>query len=324
MKILKTTLPNRKAMAALIERECNIAIMEVSKVDGIYALSKTLAENLFHTAGLSLDIIREFAKEMPGGFVTSNPFYNTLLIYLLTFCATGTIEDIVYKISRYYTAVTLSNAKRKFFPFIDANLLQYTLMNSHGAVIAKNGWGALVVKVADETLRKYIDVFKSRVDLYVYYRYIVDVHNKINQSVKHIAWKYYANSGKAITTDIQQNLNNAVSNIEKVCTSSSAIEYISSMTGMNELEVERICNKINDFRDVNSTLQNMILIFLRRYTNKIKINDMGLPLVAGRGLLMEEVCKLAGKTLEDVNIPVSKDNIRIVIYIALLTIMYME
>ena len=79
---------------------------------------------------------------------------------------------------------------------------------------------------------------------------------------------------------------------------------------------------IHDFNDVNSTMQNIILRFLRQYRDREGINKVGITVAAGRGLIMEPIPQLAAKTLMDVGIEPDKQNIRVVILIALLCIMY--
>lgn len=324
LNILRTTWPNRNAMAYLVDRECSKALIEVGKIDGYYLLSKTLSDSFLATAGITAEQVREFASFMPGGFVASNPFYNMLLIYILTFCASGEVDTIVYRISRYYAAITVSYAKKKYFPILNANLLYYTLINAHASTVAKQGWNALIIKIADETLLKYIEIFKTKVSLNAYYRYIVDVHNKVNQSMKHIAHKYYSNVGKVITDDITKKLSLAIENIDKVTNSPEAIEYIANMSNVNEIQVENICFKLKEYQDRDSTLQNIILRFLRQYKDRDGINKIGLSMAAGRGLVMTEIPELSAKTIKDIGMIPDKDNIKVVILIALLCIMYID
>lgn len=309
-------------MAYLIDRECNIALTEVSKVGGGYYITKNLWNKLLEASQITEEQVKQFGSFMPGGYVASNTFYNLLLLYILVFVADGNIDQNVYSISRYYTAITLSYMKKKYFPILDENLLTYTLTHAHAATVAKQGWGVFVVKVADETLDKYINVFKDRISLYDYYRYIVDIHNKVNQSVKHLAIRYYKNVGKADTEDISQDLERALENIGKVTMNPKFIEYIARLSGVSEIDVEDICVKIYNFNDINSTLQNIILRFLRQYRDRDGINKVGITVAAGRGLVMEPIPQLAAKTLMDVGIQPDRQNIRVVIFIALLCILY--
>lgn len=309
-------------MAYLVDTECNIALNEVGKVEGGYFITKNIYSKLCNAARLTDEQIRQFASFMPGGFVASNTFYNMLLIYILVFVADGKIDKTVYSISRYYTAITLSYMKKKYFPILDKDLLSYTLMHAHAATVAKQGWAVFVIKVADETLEKYINSFKERISLYDYYRYIVDIHNKVNQSVKHLAIRYYKNVGKATTDDVTQNLEQALSNLEKVTMNPKFIEYIAQLSGVSEIDVEDICVKIHDYNDINSTMQNIILRFLRQYKDREGINKIGITMAAGRGLIMDPIPQLAIKTLEDIGVTPDKNNIRVPILIALLCIMY--
>lgn len=322
LPILQAALPHKGEMAYFIDVESNKALQEVGKIDGAYYITKNLWNKLINTAGITEEQVKQFASFMPGGYVASNTFYNALLIYILVFVADGTIDRTVYNISRYYTAITLSYMKRKYFPVLDKNLMQYTLVHAHAATVAKQGWNVFVIKVADETLNKYINTFKERVSLYDYYRYIVDIHNKVNQSVKHLAIRYYKNVGKADTPDMTEDLETALTNIDKVTMNPRFIEYIAQLSGVSEIDVENICVKIHDFNDVNSTMQNIILRFLRQYRDREGINKIGITVAAGRGLIMEPIPQLAAKTLMDVGVDPDKQNIKVVILIALLCIMY--
>lgn len=309
-------------MAYLVDTESNKALTEVGKIDGGYYITKNLWHKFLNTAEITEEQVKQFGSFMPGGFVASNTYYNMLLLYILVFVADGNVDKTVYSISRYYTSIVLSYVKKKYFPIMDKNLMSYTLMNAHAATVAKQGWAVFVIKVADETLEKYIKNFTEKISLYDYYRYIVDVYNKVNQSVKHLARRYYKNVGKADTDDITQDLEKAISNIEKVTMNPKFIEYIAQLSGASEIDVEDICVKIHDYNDVDSTLQNIIIRFLRQYHDRDGINKVGISIAAGRGLVMQPIPTLAAKTLLDVGVEPDREKIRAVIFIALLCIMY--
>ena len=213
-------------MAHLVGMESNKALNEVGKIDGGYYITKNLWNKFLTTANMTEGQVKQFGSFMPGGFVASNTYYNMLLLYILVFVADGNVDKTVYDISRYYTAIVLSYIKKKYFPIMDKSLMEYTLMNAHAATVAKQGWAVFVIKVADETLEKYLKNFTEKVSLYDYYRYIVDVYNKVNQSVKHLARRYYKNVGKADTDDIRQDLDKALNNINEVTMNPKFIEYI--------------------------------------------------------------------------------------------------
>lgn len=320
--ILQKAYPHKAEMAYLVDTESNKALTEVGKIDGGYYITKNLWNKFLSTANIEEDQVKQFGSFMPGGFVASNTYYNLLLLYILVFVADGNIDKTVYNISRYYTSIVLSYVKKKYFPILDKNLMSYTLMNAHAATVAKQGWAVFVIKVADETLEKYIKTFTEKVSLYDYYRYIVDVYNKVNQSVKHLARRYYKNVGKADTDDITQDLEKAMNNIEKVTMNPKFIEYIAQLSGASEIDVEDICVKIHDYNDVDSTLQNIIIRFLRQYHDRDGINKVGISIAVGRGLVMQPIPTLAAKTLLDVGIEPDREKIRAVLFIALLCIMY--
>ena len=301
--------------------ESNKALNEVGKIDGGYYITKNLWNKFLTTANMTEGQVKQFGSFMPGGFVASNTYYNMLLLYILVFVADGNVDKTVYDISRYYTAIVLSYIKKKYFPIMDKSLMEYTLMNAHAATVAKQGWAVFVIKVADETLEKYLKNFTEKVSLYDYYRYIVDVYNKVNQSVKHLARRYYKNVGKADTDDIRQDLDKALNNINEVTMNPKFIEYIAQLSGASEIDVEDICVKIHDYNDVDSTMQNIILRFLRQYRDREGINKVGITVAAGRGLVMQPIPTLAAKTLLDVGIEPDREKIRAVLFIALLCIM---
>jgi hypothetical protein len=308
-------------MAHLVGTESNKALNEVGKIDGGYYITKNLWNKFLTTANMTEGQVKQFGSFMPGGFVASNTYYNMLLLYILVFVADGNVDKTVYDISRYYTAIVLSYIKKKYFPIMDKSLMEYTLMNAHAATVAKQGWAVFVIKVADETLEKYLKNFTEKVSLYDYYRYIVDVYNKVNQSVKHLARRYYKNVGKADTDDIRQDLDKALNNINEVTMNPKFIEYIAQLSGASEIDVEDICVKIHDYNDVDSTMQNIILRFLRQYRDREGINKVGITVAAGRGLVMQPIPTLAAKTLLDVGIEPDREKIRAVLFIALLCIM---
>ena len=309
-------------MAHLVSVEANKALNEVGKIDGGYYITRNLWNKFLSTANITEEQVKQFGTFMPGGYVASNTYYNMLLMYILVFVADGNIDKTVYDVSRYYTSIVLSYVKKKYFPILDKNLMSYTLMNAHAATVAKQGWAVFVIKVADETLEKYLNIFKDKVSLYHYYRYIVDVYNKVNQSVKHLARRYYKNVGKADTDDVSQDLEQAMSNLDKVTTNPKFIEYIANLSGASEIDTEDICVAIHDHNDIDSTMQNIILRFLRQYRDRDGINKVGISVAVGRGLVMQPIPTLAAKTLMDVGIEPDREKIRVVLYIALLCIMY--
>ena len=322
--ILQKTIPNKLKMKRLIEIEESKAIDEVSKTSGAYKLSKNLVDSFLITADLTTEELKDFAEFLPGGFVASNPFYNMLVIYILTFCINGEKDEIVYKVSRYYTAITASYMKIKYIPIIDESLLNYTLANAHGATVAKQGFGAMVIKMADETLDKYLPDFQKGGSINSYYRYIVDIHNKVNQSMKHLARRYYKNAelGKAVTEDISDLVDKAMEQIPSVTMNEKVIEYISDKANVSEIDVENICSKIHDSNDMESGMQNLIVKFIYHFRTKEKINEVGLVAAAGRCMIMNETKELATVVLDEVEVEPTNDNVKVVVYLALLTIMF--
>ena len=76
-------------MAHLVSIEANKALNEVGKIDGGYYITKNLWHKFLETAHITEDQVKQFGTFMPGGYVSSNTYYNMLLMYILVFVELG-------------------------------------------------------------------------------------------------------------------------------------------------------------------------------------------------------------------------------------------
>jgi hypothetical protein len=147
----------------------------------------------------------------------------------------------------------------------------------HGSSMAKEGYKILADTISDETLNKYLDTF-GQVEIYYYYRYLVDVRNKLNQSVKLIAHKYYQFIKEKPSDDTDQSSAIAEKIYKYIYKNNTlrteqVIEFISSGTDFSVDMVEKLIeNMIYNF-ELASTTVDIISEMIDVYKNMKFIKD---------------------------------------------------
>ncbi len=322
-EILPITIPNIHKMEEQIARDVRDALGLVETPSGRFILSKVMVDNYMSIAGITKEHIKLMINKMPiqTGWVTSNPFYNMLSIYLITFLAQNNLDAAV-STSRFYSAVTCSYLKVKYFPNnIDDEVMRYTLTQMHGASVVKEGFAKLCMKVADATLYKYIDSMVNDLDKQSFYRYLVDIRNKLNQSFKVIAWYYYdaINSKKQTNfEDIAEKINH---NINSIASSDKVINYVSVQTGLSTLEIENLYVKILDHVDAVLAMQNIVLILLSTYNGIQNIEQMGSKNVVNRAYRTDEIVKTCKDLFDIIEEEIQIDDLKAILYLAILMIL---
>lgn len=320
LNILQSTIPNVDKMEELIIKDVRDALSLVEQPCGRYVLSKNIADNYMTTANVSKEQIKMMVSQMPvAGWVTGNPFYNLLSIYLITFLATQKV-DAAISTARFYSAVTCSYLKAKYFPVCDSEVLRYTLTQMHGASVVKLGFGKLCIKVADATLDKYIEVLIQTLDKQAFYRYLVDIRNKLNQSMKIIAWKYYdiqKNTRQTNYEELAENMNKTIIN---TASSEKIISYVAKETSLSPIEVENLYIAVIDQVDATLAIQMIILKMLVLYNGQSNIESLGIRNIINRSYRTEEVVRTAKDVFDIISFPFNIDNLKAILYLAAIQI----
>lgn len=322
-EILSNTMPNIHKMEELINKDVREALSLVELPSGRFILSKVMVDGYMATAGISKHHIKLMIDKMPiqTGWVTSNPFYNMMLIYIITFLADNNLDAAV-STSRFYSAVTCSYMKAKYFPNnIEEDVMRYTLTQMHGASVVKEGFAKLCIKVADATLYKYVDALVHDLSQQAFYRYLVDVRNKLNQSFKVIAWYYYDAMKSKKQTNFEEIAERINHTINSIASSDKVINYVSVQTGLSTLEIENLYVKIIDHVDAVLAMQNVVLVLLTTYNGPQNIEQMGSKNVVNRAYRTDEIIKTCKDVFDMMGIELQIDDLKSILYLAVLMIL---
>lgn len=286
LDILTKMSPNVEQMAEYIGKNITTAMSTIDQPCGLYLISKNIYSTLLQTAGITEEEFKSYLtaqfKQQSSllnapalGYVITNPLYNLLVLYILAFLAHNRIDD-AYATARLYACFTISYLKKKYFQSCNPEVLKYTLSNLHGLSVAgKYGFSGLVLKIADETLDKYKDDMVKEINPYYYYRFLIDIRNKLNQSLKAIASKYYQNmSISTQTPDVMEKAEDIVQNLSEVITSSQVISYLSNITQLTQLEIESILFDMENNTDIHELLKSIVAKLLVDYDSIDRIRDM--------------------------------------------------
>lgn len=319
--ILSNTIPNITRMEELINTMTVDAMSISDKPCGMYMISKSIYLNILNTAKLEESLLKQFIQAMPpSGYVGTNPLSNLLLIYILTFFASDNVQA-AYTTSRLLTCFHCGFLKRKYFVICNEDVMRYTLSNLHGHSIAKDGFSKLIIKISDETLTRYKNNFLNDIDPYMYYRYIIDIRNKMNQSMKAIAIRYYTNIESASKESFDEIAENMLNNISNMLFNEAVIDFIARLSGLSDLEVEQILLNLQQLSTVQSSFKNLLIKMLYKFGGIESMRDAGVVNIVGRARRTIDIVETAKNVLEEIrDIPVTMENILVLISAAAILI----
>jgi len=319
-RILKLTIGQKDNMESLVTREVTEALKIVSKPCGRYMLSKNLYNEFLNTSNMEEALIKEFARHMPvAGWVTTNPFYILLLCYVMTFLAVDDYES-AKTTARFYSAVTCGYLKSKYFAVCDEEALAYTMNHLHGSSIAKGNFNQLILKAADETLNKYVNAMINDFDSDCYYRYIVDVRNKLNQAVKIIAHRYYENKEKTRTESLDVVADKIMKNFNDVTSNPKVFEYIAEVAQTSEYEVESFFVKLENNNDAIVLIHDLVVKTMFHYGDVSEIESQGYTVIVFKARRMHEFLDICRTVLGLMDTHTDITNITILLTLAVLLI----
>lgn len=291
--LLRKGTTNINAMRKLVQEHVLYALKIVNEPCGTYLISKNMYQTFLNTAGFTEEEFKNYLKlqfmeqkevlhQTNLGYITTNPMYNLLLVYIFVFLANDEY-DTAKQVSRLYGCLTLSYLKRKYFKICNVETLRYTLNNLHGhSVVRSEGFAGLVTRFSDETLDKYKDQFLEKIDVYNNYRYLVDVRNKMNQSMKIIATKYYQNMETSVSESLIDLADEIMSDFVSVTSSPKIIAYVSKISYLSEYEIEKIFLNIQQTPEAQEILKDIIIKILYVYGGSDKVATAGVTVVLGR------------------------------------------
>lgn len=320
-EVLRRTEPNLQNMANLTRQHLDKGLTIVSEPCGAYIISKTMFKTFLETAGLDESITKEIAKNMPAaGRVITNPFYLTLLCYLLSFLADDKYED-ARNTARLYSVITASYLKRKYLhTSCDPALLAYTLQHLHGASLAKEGFAKLVLKVADETFDVWSPKMLAQVEVYSYYRYLVDIRNKLNQSIKLISRKYYEYKTSKNTQNYDDLADKIMINFEDLLQIPEVISEVHKTIGMPEEEADHLFTELLTTSDAQSSIRDVVKYILIKYEDIEKIQSGRIEAILYQCARTEDLLVHVLEVLDAIHMEHTQNNIHAIILISIMLI----
>lgn len=173
---------NAKQLGQLRQSLCNLT-----------GILNTDESALFTHAGVSADDVKTSASDLPSGYILGTPLYNILMYISIRAEQMGDL-NMAYESAVLFSLITLGRLKYKYIRICNIS----TMTNTIGSMTKKtyvgtNGLVWMVYKVAQSTYDKYREALCADPnDMYARMRYIVDIRNKFNQIMKHIARLYYS------------------------------------------------------------------------------------------------------------------------------------
>lgn len=319
-QVLSQAFPHREDMSKLITKYSIDALQLVEQPDGKFLVSKSLYIELLTISGISDSLLKSFIKEMAGiGYVATNPFYNLLVLFVLVFLADNDLSS-AKNATRFLTAINLSYLKQKYIPICNETTLKYTLSMLHGHSTAREGFAQLCLKVADETLNVYMNAMVNDLSVRAYYRFLIDIRNKLNQSMKLIARRYYKNMeefGKETNMDVAEKI---IENLGRIASNYSYIEFIAKRCGLSTYEVELVVSKMNAESSFTYLLKDLIAKILFKLGGIDAIKQIGIDNSVSRLIRTDEVLQFTLDILEETQTDKTQENIKLIIFLAAILI----
>lgn len=319
--VLGQTLPNREKMSQLITKYSIDALQLVEQPDGKFLVSKALFIELLTVSGLENNTLKEFIKQLAGiGYVATNPFYNLLVLYVLTFLADNDLSA-AKNATRLLSAINLSYLKQKYIPICNETTLKYTLSMLHGHSTAREGFAQLCIKVADQTLSVYMNAMVNDLTAKAYYRFLIDIRNKLNQSMKLIARQYYKNMenfGKETNLDVAEKI---IEDLSRVSNNYSYIEFIAKRCGLSSYEVEMLISKATSESSFNYLLKDLIAKILFKLGGQQSMQQIGIDNCVSRLLRTDEIIEFSLDIIEEISIDKTQENVKLIIFLATILIL---
>lgn len=185
---------NNPQLSKLVEQLVNRMLGQLRQnFSKLNSINKNEIEKLYQAANTSSEEFKDIVKEYPGGgYVMSDPLYTLLTLIAIKFYTELSDRDS-QNASMLLSLVMLARLKYKYIRICDPDIIKiaFSLM-SKKTYVGTGGliWG--IYKISSETFNKYKDIMSKKPnDMYYRYRYIIDIRNKFNQLMKHIAQMYY-------------------------------------------------------------------------------------------------------------------------------------
>lgn len=185
---------NNPQLSKLVEQLVNRMLGQLRQnFSKLNSINNNEIERLYQVANTSPEEFKDIVKEYPGGgYVMSDPLYTLLTLIAIKFYTELSDRDS-QNASMLLSLVMLARLKYKYIRICDPDIIKiaFSLM-SKKTYVGTGGliWG--IYKISSETFNKYKDIMSKKPnDMYYRYRYIIDIRNKFNQLMKHIAQMYY-------------------------------------------------------------------------------------------------------------------------------------
>lgn len=240
------------------------------------SIGKTDIDKLFTFANLTPEDFRDLVKEYPGGgFVMSDPLYS--LITLIAIKYYMELDDRMSQTSSLLLSlIMLARLKYKYIRICDPEIMSITFsLMSKKTYIGTNGIVWAVYKMSTDTFNNYKDKIKKNPnEIYYRYRYIVDIRNKFNQLMKHIAKVYYWTVVNKDKIKLKYNIDNiAVSITNYVISNELNEEVLNVIAKLSGSSMDMIYDFQHSIQLSNSIQSRVKMIFNRMYSKLLDIKS---------------------------------------------------
>lgn len=249
------------------------------------SITKQEQQSLFDICNITPEDFVDIIKEYPGGGqIMGTPLYSLITLIMIKYLMVPNERNAEFA-SLLLSLIMLARLKYRYIRIMDPEIIDmaFSMMNKK-TYIGTNGIVWAIHKISNDTMNKYAKLLKDNPNnVQARYRYIIDIRNKFNQFMKHIARMYYyviENKDSLYTDDkIQDEIEKIIDYINTNDIHENILEIISNSS------IEKNIDKVSDFKyeiSTNYELQNEIksilfvikkmLIKFKKISNEQQIN----------------------------------------------------
>ena len=268
---------NARCLGHLRQNLCNLV--------GIMPQDETM---LYTLTNVPITDIKASAEDLPGGYILRTPLYN-LLMYISVKAEQMGDLNTAYDCATLFSLITLGRLKYKYIRVCNAVNMTNTISGmSKKTYVGTNGLVWMVYKVAQSTYDKYREVLvKDPNDLHARLRYIIDIRNKFNQIMKHIARLYYATHLNQSSTAKNDTAIKSISTsiLSMIITNdipSTVVNYIATLAKVQHDDVYQM----HHFVQINASAQQYVDVLITFIVKRlVELQSIG----ADQGVIVNEI-----------------------------------
>lgn len=234
------------------------------------SVNKNDIEKLFMLSLVAENDLNEIVAEYPGGgFVMSDPLYS-LIMFIAVKYHMELNDRMAQTTSLLLSLIMLARLKYKYIRICDPKIMDAAFsMMSKKTYVGTKGITWAVMKISMDTFNKYKEKIKKNPnDIYYRYRYIIDIRNKFNQLMKHIATMYYYVVTNGVKANKQDVINDATMNIiNYMITNELNAGIINLISELTKESIDIIYEFQHDIQ-LNNNFQNRVQLIVAKMYSK--------------------------------------------------------